>query len=139
MLEIGSVADIQLEDTEGHKISVADYRGKENVFLYFMRALSCAQCNAHVRSLAKSKADFDAANVRIIIAVPEGNADAGRSCAAAKPTRSNAAAAPCHRSCSRFHISGRASHAAARPVSFSSGIASIAFSSTLSSPKVCGA
>jgi peroxiredoxin len=77
MLEIGSVADIQLEDTEGHAISVADYRGKENVFIYFMRALSCAQCNAHVRSLAKSKADFDAANVKIIVAVPEDNVDAG--------------------------------------------------------------
>jgi peroxiredoxin len=76
MLEIGSIADIKLETTDGEAIAIADYQGKQNVLVYFMRALSCAQCNAHVRSFEKNIADFDAAHVKIIVAVPEDNADA---------------------------------------------------------------
>jgi peroxiredoxin len=76
MLEIGSTPDIRFEDTEGRAISIADYKGKGNVLVYFMRSLSCAQCNAHVQSFVKSQADFDAANVEIIVAVPEDLKDA---------------------------------------------------------------
>ena len=76
MLGIGSTSDLALEDTDGHRVAISDYQGKENVLIYFMRALSCAQCNAHVQSLVKNRADFDAAKVQIIIAVPEGKADA---------------------------------------------------------------
>jgi peroxiredoxin len=76
VLEIGSTPDIRFEDTEGHAVSIADYRGKENVLIYFMRALSCAQCNAHVQSFVKNQAEFDSANVEIVVAVPEDLADA---------------------------------------------------------------
>jgi peroxiredoxin len=76
VLEIGSTPTLALEDTDGHDLAIEDYRGKDNVFIYFMRALSCAQCNAHVQNLAKNRADFDAASVKIIIAVPEDISDA---------------------------------------------------------------
>jgi peroxiredoxin len=76
MIEIGSTPQLALEDTDGQAIALADYRGKDNVFIYFMRALSCAQCNAHVQRIIKNRAEFDAANVRVIIAVPEDRADA---------------------------------------------------------------
>ena len=76
MLEIGSTPDLKLEDTDGNSLSIADFRGKENVLIYFMRALSCAQCNAHVQSFAKNQSEFDAARVEIIVAVPEDLKDA---------------------------------------------------------------
>jgi peroxiredoxin len=76
MLEIGSTPDLKLEDTEGHALAVSDYKGKENVLIYFMRSLSCAQCNAHVQSFVKNQSVFDDAKVEIIVAVPEDLADA---------------------------------------------------------------
>lgn len=76
MLEIGSTPDLKLEDTEGRLRSISDYKGKENVLVYFMRALSCAQCNAHVQSFVRNQAEFDAAKVEIIVAVPEDLKDA---------------------------------------------------------------
>ena len=76
MIEIGSTPDLQLEDTEGRAVSISDFKGKENVLIYFMRALSCAQCNAHVQSFAKNQAQFDEADVKIIVAVPEDLKDA---------------------------------------------------------------
>jgi peroxiredoxin len=76
MLEIGATPDLKLEDTEGRTLSVSDYRGKDNVLIYFMRALSCAQCNAHVQSFVKNQSEFDAAGVKIVVAVPEDLKDA---------------------------------------------------------------
>jgi peroxiredoxin len=76
VLEIGSTPTLSLEDTDGHDLSLEAYRGKDGVFIYFMRALSCAQCNAAVQNMAKNSADFDAASVQVIVAVPEELADA---------------------------------------------------------------
>jgi peroxiredoxin len=76
MLEIGSTPDLKLEDTEGDALSIADFTGKSNVLIYFMRALSCAQCNAHVQSFIKNQSEFDAAKVDIVVAVPEDLKDA---------------------------------------------------------------
>lgn len=76
MLEIGSSPDLKLEDTDGNTVSIADFTGKDNVLIYFMRALSCAQCNAHVQSFIKNQTEFDAADVKIIVAVPEDLKDA---------------------------------------------------------------
>ena len=77
MLETGSaVPDIELEDTAGRTVRLADYRGTDNVLLYFMRSTSCAVCNSHVKDLARQAAELTAANVRVLIAVPEGRAEA---------------------------------------------------------------
>jgi peroxiredoxin len=76
VLEIGSTPELHLQATDGHSLAISDYKGKENVLVYFMRALSCAQCNAHVQSFIKNQAEFDAAKVEIIVAVPEDLKDA---------------------------------------------------------------
>jgi peroxiredoxin len=76
VLEIGSTPTLALDDVDGSPVAIADFTGKNNVFIYFMRALSCAQCNAAVQNMAKNRADFDAANVQVLIAVPEDPADA---------------------------------------------------------------
>ena len=76
MIETGSTPHLDLEDTDGNIITIADFKGTTNVLIYFMRALSCAQCNAHVHSFVKNQAEFDTANVKIIVAVPEDLKDA---------------------------------------------------------------
>lgn len=77
MLETGSTApDIALEDTAGRTVHLADYRGKDNVLLYFMRSTTCPVCNGHVKDLAGRAADLTADNVRVLVAVPEGRVEA---------------------------------------------------------------
>ncbi|UJW30758.1 peroxiredoxin family protein [Saccharothrix sp. AJ9571] len=82
MLEIGTtVPDLALEDTEGHAVRLADYRGKDNVLLYFARSTTCPVCNSHVKDLA----ELTAADVRVLVAVPEGRAQAAAWRAKRKP------------------------------------------------------
>jgi peroxiredoxin len=76
VIEIGSTPALALDDTDGSPVELESLHGKQNVFIYFMRALSCAQCNAAVQNMAKNSADFDAADVTVLIAVPEEPADA---------------------------------------------------------------
>ncbi|MFB9905968.1 peroxiredoxin family protein [Allokutzneria oryzae] len=77
MLATGStVPDIALEDTAGRAVRLGDYRGTDNVLLYFMRSTTCPVCNSHVKDLAGRAADLAAANVRVLVAVPEGRAEA---------------------------------------------------------------
>ncbi len=68
LVDVGSTPKLSLEDSEGRPVQLADY--DENVFVYFMRALSCAQCNAHVQNMVRSAADFEAHGVQVVIAVP---------------------------------------------------------------------
>ena len=75
-LEIGSTLNLQLREIGRGDLNLADYRGTSNVFVYFMRALSCAQCNAAVRTLATQQAELAAAGVQVIVAVPEDEAAA---------------------------------------------------------------
>ncbi|KJC64291.1 Peroxiredoxin [Agreia bicolorata] len=70
-LEIGSTLTMQLRESDGPDLSLESYRGTDNVFIYFMRALSCAQCNAAVKTLSAQKAELEAAGVKVIVAVPE--------------------------------------------------------------------
>lgn len=77
MLETGSTApDIPLQDTEGRTVSLADYRGEDNVLLYLMRSTSCPVCNAHVKDLVGRRDALAADNVRVLVAIPEGAREA---------------------------------------------------------------
>ena len=77
MLEIGStLPPIALEDTAGALVDFTDYRARSNVLLYFMRSTGCPVCNGHVRDLVKSEPSFAAGRVQVLIAVPEGRAEA---------------------------------------------------------------
>ncbi|WP_181772088.1 peroxiredoxin family protein [Amycolatopsis pittospori] len=77
MLEIGStVADLALEDTAGRAVRLSDFRGTDNVLLYFMRSTTCPVCNGHVKDLVGRAGEWEAAGVRVLVAVPEGRAEA---------------------------------------------------------------
>lgn len=75
-LDIGSTLTIDVQEADGSSFDLLDYRGKDNVLVYFMRALSCMQCNAHVRTLVAQRDEFEAAHVQVVIAVPESAAAA---------------------------------------------------------------
>ncbi|MET8779745.1 peroxiredoxin family protein [Nocardia sp. NPDC004654] len=77
MLTSGSPApELALEDTAGQAWRLSDLRGAHSALLYFMRSTSCPICNRHVRDLAARRDEFAAADVRVLIVVPEGR-DAG--------------------------------------------------------------
>jgi peroxiredoxin len=79
MFTSGSPApELVLEDTEGRTVRLSDYRGKHAVLLYFMRSTSCPVCNRHVRDLVTSADGLAAANLRVLVAVPEDGAKAAR-------------------------------------------------------------
>ncbi|WP_037312210.1 peroxiredoxin family protein [Amycolatopsis orientalis] len=77
MLEIGStVPEVVLEDTAGQVVRLSDHRGKDNVLIYFMRSTTCPVCNSHVKDLVGRAEELAAAEVRVLVAVPEGRAEA---------------------------------------------------------------
>ncbi len=75
-LEIGSTLSLKLESVDGEPFALEGFRGEDNVFVYFMRTISCAQCNAAVRALAAQRSELEAADVKVVIAVPDDAADA---------------------------------------------------------------
>jgi peroxiredoxin len=76
MLAIGSTPVLALSDTKGESVTLRPAPEGRGIFVYFMRALSCAQCNAAVTKMTKGKAAFDDAGIRVIVAVPEDRASA---------------------------------------------------------------
>lgn len=70
-LETGSHLTLHVRESDGTPFDLASYEGTSNVFVYFMRALICAQCNAAVRTLAAQKDELAAAGVQVVVAVPE--------------------------------------------------------------------
>jgi peroxiredoxin len=71
MLEIGTAPSLSLVDTTGRDVTLGEGQSDNGTFVYFMRALTCPQCNAAVAKITKGRAAFDSAGVRVIIAVPE--------------------------------------------------------------------
>ena len=77
MLETGSVLPhLELEDTTGKPVRLSDYRGTDNVLLYFMRSITCPICTSHAKDLAARADDLAAADVRVLIVIPEGRSEA---------------------------------------------------------------
>ncbi|MFC5180677.1 peroxiredoxin family protein [Actinomadura harenae] len=72
MLETGSLAPgVLLKDTDGHAVRLSALDAGA-ALVYFMRSTSCPVCNRHVQDLVRSRAEFAAADVQVLIAVPEG-------------------------------------------------------------------
>ena len=70
MLTNGSpLPALHVTDTDGRAMRLG--AGSGPTLLYFMRSASCAICNAHVRDLAGRADEFEAAGVRVIVAMPE--------------------------------------------------------------------
>jgi peroxiredoxin len=75
-LEAGSTLSLRLRNIDGEPFALEDFRDDKNVFIYFMRTISCAQCNAAVRALAAQQSELEAADVEVVIAVPDAAEDA---------------------------------------------------------------
>lgn len=75
-VELGSTLTLHVREADGTPLDLETYRGTSNVFVYFMRALSCAQCNTAVRALAAQQAELAASDVQVVVAVPEDASDA---------------------------------------------------------------
>jgi peroxiredoxin Q/BCP len=71
--KIGSLApNFSLLATNGHSISLKDFRGKSNVVLFFIRETSCWQCRTHVTQLGKMYNDFKEAGAEVLVILGEG-------------------------------------------------------------------
>lgn len=75
-VEVGSTLALHVREADGTPFDLAAYRGASSVFVYFMRALACAQCNTAVRTLMSQREEFAAAGVQVVVAVPEEAAEA---------------------------------------------------------------
>lgn len=63
--------ELDIVDTTGRAVRLADFRGSASVLLYFMRATTCPQCNAVVQRLAERATQWRDEGVEVLIAVPE--------------------------------------------------------------------
>lgn len=57
--------DFTLPSTDGRTIHLTDYRGKQDVLLYFHEGLTCQPCIDQVAELQKIKPQLDALNVPV--------------------------------------------------------------------------
>lgn len=79
MIEVGQHApELQLTDTSGAGIRLDDYRGASGVLIYFMRHTGCPLCNRHVKELTAHAAEYVAAGVTVLVAVPDDAGTASR-------------------------------------------------------------
>ena len=65
--EVGAQApDIQLNGSKGN-VSLAQFRGKSSVVLFFMRDFGCHTCIGHVLELTKAFAQFQARGAEVLV------------------------------------------------------------------------
>lgn len=73
---VGTVApDFTLPSTDGRTIHLADYRGQQDVLLYFHEGLTCQPCLDQVAELQKIKPQLDEANVQLFAVALDGVLD----------------------------------------------------------------
>lgn len=71
--KIGSLApDFKLLATNGQEIALTDFRGKQNVIVFFIRETTCPQCRTHVMHLGRMYDQFREAGTEIIVILGEG-------------------------------------------------------------------
>lgn len=71
--KIGSLApDFKLRATNGQEISLTDFRGKQNVIVFFIRETTCPQCRTHVAHLGRMYSQFHEAGTEVIVILGEG-------------------------------------------------------------------
>jgi peroxiredoxin len=65
--KVGSMApDFTLAGSNG-QISLSDYRGKQNVVLYFMREFSCSFCQKHVAQLKQLYSTLQSHHTAVLV------------------------------------------------------------------------
>ena len=71
--KIGSLApDFKLLATNGQNVSLTDFRGKNNVIVFFIRETTCPQCRTHVAQLGRMYEQFKEAGTEVIVILGEG-------------------------------------------------------------------
>ena len=71
--KIGSLApDFKLLATNGQNVSLTDFRGKNNVIVFFIRETTCPQCRTHVAQLGRMYEQFKEAGTEVIAILGEG-------------------------------------------------------------------
>lgn len=71
--KIGSLApDFSLLATHGQQVSLASFRGKKNVIVFFIRETTCPQCRTHVAQLGRMYSQFQEAETEVIVILGEG-------------------------------------------------------------------
>ncbi|GAA3514103.1 peroxiredoxin family protein [Actinocatenispora rupis] len=77
MLTTGSPApEMVLADTTGRTVRLGDFRGRGAVLMYFLRSTTCPICTRHARELAARAEEYAAADVHVLLVVPEDRATA---------------------------------------------------------------
>ncbi|MBN8580836.1 MAG: peroxiredoxin family protein [Anaerolineae bacterium] len=70
--KIGSLApDFKLLATNGQNVSLTDFRGKNNVIVFFIRETTCPQCRTHVAQLGRMYEQFKEAGAEVIVILGE--------------------------------------------------------------------
>ena len=59
-------SEFTLTDTTGRQVSLADYRGKSNVVLYFSEGAGCGSCLQQMTEIEKNQAAFDKLGVTVL-------------------------------------------------------------------------
>jgi len=71
--KIGSPAPgFKLLATNGQEIALTDFRGKQNVIVFFIRETTCPQCRTHVAHLGRLYDQFREAGAEVIVILGEG-------------------------------------------------------------------
>lgn len=71
--KIGSLApDFKLLATNEQSVSLTDFRGKNNVIVFFIRETTCPQCRTHVAQLGRMYEQFKEADTEVIVILGEG-------------------------------------------------------------------
>ena len=66
--KIGSLApDFKLLATHGQNVALTDFRGKNNVIVFFIRETTCPQCRTHVAQLGRMYEQFKEAGTEVIV------------------------------------------------------------------------
>jgi peroxiredoxin Q/BCP len=77
-IQIASIApDFTLDTYEG-RVSLADYRGKNHVVLYFMRAFDCPVCQHHVARLGRIYPTLQAQQTTVLVIGAGNSVDAAK-------------------------------------------------------------
>lgn len=71
-VKIGQPApDFVLEDQDGNKVKLSDYRGKRHMLLIFVRGDWCPTCHIMLRSYQKDKQKFQEKNIMVVAIGPD--------------------------------------------------------------------
>jgi peroxiredoxin len=71
MLAVGDVApEFRLPSAQGAEVSLAEYRGRKNVIVWFTKGMGCVFCRQHMSQLARSAGELATRSTEVLQVVP---------------------------------------------------------------------